>query len=400
MKPKTRLTALTPVSVLLTSALLVSGCGGATESSAESSTFRILLVAAQTGPLAALGEPFLTGLQVAADELNAKGGVLGREVRIKVLDPQSDPTKAVSLLQQELAGGDKPDLVYDGTVSAETLAMLPVLSSRKILSIGTTANAAINDPEKYPYAFHAAPHQDTDATPSTVRALRELGCRDVGLLVAGDASGEPVRKAYPPAFKSAGIPLKVEEYAPADIDMAAPLQRLKSAGVDCVTAYAAGPTAPYVLKSRAKIGWTVPLLLNESMTADIHGLVPAGALKGVSIHTFGINAYRAPADRTPAYKALLDGVKAKGGFSTIMINYAWPHDMLQLVAMGAEQARSTDADAVKKALENLRQPAPEQRPYSSYTTMGWSATDHFIKAGADDFAVIDPVPALVDGTWK
>lgn len=398
MKPKHLLPALATVT-----ALLLSACGGSTgagSGGSGGSTFKVVVVAAQTGPLAALGTPFLTGLQIAADELNKEGGVLGRKVELKVLDPQSDPTKAVSLLQKELAGGKQPDVVFDGTVSAEALAMLPVLSSRKILSIGTAGNEAINDPKKYPYAFHTSAHQKTDGTPSNVAAMQALGCRTVGLLAPGDASGQPVRDAYPAAFKAAGMPMTVEEYKPTDIDMTAPLARLKSAGVSCVSSYAAGPTAPYVLKSRAKIGWDVPLMLNEAMTADIHGLVAPEALKGVSIHSYSINAYREPAGRTAAYTAFLDELKAKGKITGVMINYAWPHDLLRLVALGAEQAGSTRADDVKKALEGLKQPAEKDRPYISYTTMGWTADDHFIDASEKDFTVINPVTALEEGTWK
>ncbi|WP_326635277.1 ABC transporter substrate-binding protein [Streptosporangium sp. NBC_01755] len=398
MKPKILVTA-----VVTASALLLSSCGGDAESGSSDSadsTFKVLVVASQTGPLAALGKPFLIGLQVAADELNKAGGILGQQVELKVLDSQSDPTKAVSLLQQELASGDQPDLVWDGTISAETLALLPVLSQRKILSIGATGNEAINDPEKYPYTFHSSAHQATDGMPANVAAMQELGCKSVGLLAPNDASGEPVRDNYPAGFESAGLPLTVEEYATGDIDMTAPLARLESAGVDCVVAFAAGPAAPYVIKSRAKSGWDAPLMLNEAITTDVYNLVSPEELEGVSIHTYAINAYREPAARTPAYTSLQAGLKAKGNMEAVLLNYAWPHDLLQLVAMGVRQAGSTDPDQVKQALENLEQPAEQDRPYVAYTTMAWSATDHFIDAGENDYAVVKSVTPLEDGTWK
>jgi len=380
-------------------ALALTSCGDS--DAADNDTYRIVVVASQTGPLAAQGGPFLRGLKVARDELNAEGGIDGRKVELKVLDSASDPTKAVSLLQKELASGNQPDLVWDGTTSAETLAMLPVLTSKKILSIGSTGNDDINDPGKYPYAFHASADQNLDGGPANAGAMLELGCKNAGLLAPNDASGEPVREAYPSAFEEAGVKLTIETYAPTDLDMTAPLARLRDAGVECVSAYAAGPTAPHVAKSRAQLGWDVPLVFTESMTADLFSLVKKDELDGVSLLTYAPNAYQKPADRTAAYSAFIEGLEKQDKINTAMINFSWPHDLLRIVALAVKQAGSTDADKVKEAMESLEQPADADKPYISYATMGWSADNHFIDADPKvDFKLINPVTPLVDGTWK
>src|SRR3954465_15747490 len=75
-----------------------------------------------TGSIQAFTAGEVQGLNAAVTDINAKGGIQGREVQLQTQNDQNDPTQAVNLLQQRLSSGKKPDAMYPGGSSAVTQA--------------------------------------------------------------------------------------------------------------------------------------------------------------------------------------------------------------------------------------------------------------------------------------
>src|SRR5579883_1721580 len=74
--------------------------------------FDVYAILPQTGALADYGYAFENSLKVAAAEVNAAGGVLGREMKVEFADSQGNATQAVSVLAQRLSSGTNPDVVW------------------------------------------------------------------------------------------------------------------------------------------------------------------------------------------------------------------------------------------------------------------------------------------------
>ncbi len=76
---------------------------GANVASAADITFGV--IGPMTGPLATIGDQFKQGAQAAADAINAKGGVEGRQIKLQIEDDQCDPKQAVSVANRVVANG-------------------------------------------------------------------------------------------------------------------------------------------------------------------------------------------------------------------------------------------------------------------------------------------------------
>src|SRR5262249_20683975 len=79
-----------------------------------------------TGPLAANGKMSLVAMQIWEDEVNAKGGLLGRPVKLVFYDDQSSPA-AVPAIYSKLLDVDKVDLVISGYASTQIAAAMPLI---------------------------------------------------------------------------------------------------------------------------------------------------------------------------------------------------------------------------------------------------------------------------------
>jgi branched-chain amino acid transport system substrate-binding protein len=88
-----------------------------------------------TGPLASLGKNELIGCQMAVDEINAKGGVLGRPINLIVEDSTSGDAGTAVQKARKLIGRDKIDFLLGNTNSALSLAMAEVSNQEGILHI-------------------------------------------------------------------------------------------------------------------------------------------------------------------------------------------------------------------------------------------------------------------------
>ena len=353
-----------------------------------SNPFDIFVLVPQSGGLADYGYAFTNSLEVAADELNAAGGILGRSVKLDFVDSGGDATKAVTALQDRLSQGTKPDLVWASVTSSEALAMLPTLTEQKIVTIGIQAAAAVANPADYPYYFSGS--ADATLFPKFVgEEMKRQGFKKVAVLAGNDAVGESVSKNYSEQLTAAGIEVATESYAPADIDMTAPLQRLQDGNPDALIFSGLGAAPGYILDSRTKVGMTLPTYADQSLSTDIGSLVPASDLENVSLLTWKFNIV--PDNPTPAYTAFFDAMKAKGDIKGVFILNAWPHDLLRATAVGIEQAGSMDPDAVKAAMESLKWPAVS--PTVTFDHYSFSSTSHFNgSASSDDYGAASLQP--------
>ena len=390
--------ALAAAAVLTACGADSGGSGGNGDEVAKDQPFRVVVVAAQSGPLAVNGTSYVRGINIAKDEINKSGGVLGQQVEVEVLNSQGDATKAVSLLRDRLAKGPKPAMVLDGTISNETNALLPILNRNKVLSCGVTLTTQANQPQKYPYSFHVSNHP-TDQANGMATKLQEAGYKKVGLFQQNDANGQVSRAGYEKALKAKGFEVVAEAYDPTSLDMSAPLERLAAQKPDVIVVTANGPASPYVLQSRLKAGITIPTIADTSVITDIASLVPSAALTNVSLFTFAINKFLPEGSRTPAQKSFYAGMAAGGDIKQILFVHSASHDCVQLAAAGAKAANSFDGPKVAKALEGLKQTG-DARTYVSFKSIQYSATDHFVSATPDDYAVITPIPKSSEGTWK
>jgi branched-chain amino acid transport system substrate-binding protein len=379
--------------------LLAAACGSGGSSGSGSggdskAPYEVLIDSGVTGVSASVTDEAVAAVKLQANLLNKDGGINGRQIEVQVLDSGGDPTKAVSQLQDYLSKGTKPDLVYAGVSSPETLALLPALTRQKILSVATTANQKIDNPASYPYHFGAAPTA-ADQIKTLKAQLTQGHVKNLSVLVPQDAYGDGEVTAVK---QIVGPDINVNEfrYNGTDVDYTVAYQRAVANKPDAVFVAAVGVEIGRLMDARAKVGGTaIPTYGDSGMgTKTLLAASPA-SLENFKIVVFTATLYKDPAQRSQVLQDMIGGLNLATTDETALL-YALATDALRSVALAAKQAGSTDPDAMKKAMESLNGPA-------NYWIMQpdgyhYSATEHFPVGTPATYSWITP-KELKDGLW-
>lgn len=405
--PFTRRTALLAVMSMAVVAT-TAACGGSESAKAkDAGPFRVYVSIDLSGPTKSYSAPIVAGLKLAADRINKDGGIQGQKVEVEAVDDQNNPTKAVSLLQKRLSDGQKPNLVYAGGSSSVSLSLLPVLSRNKILSMAGTVSNVLNDPAKYPYHFGVSAPGKAYA-PAQAEEIKKAGHKKVGMIYSNDATGQSTFKLYEEALKAVGVELVSATYEATALDMTSQLQQLKAQRIDALIVNGYGTAALYVFRGRAQIGWDIPTFGDQlSSSFPLVKNLKATELTNVKIVTSSTsvvdgNQSALVPDLIAAIKAGEDAkILPVMGYGIFLTGY----DLLELANEAAKQAKSTDPDKLKAALENLKQPAVPM-PWLSSGKDGdavifkYSADNHFPTAGPKMLVFVEPGSYTEDGLYQ
>ncbi|HJY76091.1 MAG TPA: amino acid ABC transporter substrate-binding protein [Burkholderiales bacterium] len=136
---------------------LVAGCFALTLGSAHAAEpIKIGFGMSLTGPNAGAGRVFLLGREIWKDEINAKGGLLGRPVQFVYYDDQSNPS-LVPGIYTKLLDFDKVDLIVSPFATNQIMPAMPLVIERKLLYFGLFGTG-VNDDFKYDRYFQILPN--------------------------------------------------------------------------------------------------------------------------------------------------------------------------------------------------------------------------------------------------
>lgn len=317
---------------------------------------KVGLGAAVSGGSAASGEAIKRGMQIAMDEINAKGGLLGgRKLEMVIRDDEGDPAKGVKNAR-DLVEREKTVVVFGGLHTTVALAQVPVWHELKALYMGAWAAGTeiAHNGQKPNYVFRVSANDDY-ADKFLVRyATETLKKTKPGLLLENTAWGQSNDVGLNKWLATKNIkPVGTEKFNWGDPDMSPQLLRLKNAGADHIIMVANAPEGAQVVKSRAKIGWEIPMIAHWGISggrfAELTGDLSDGVAFLQTYSFFGKQNERGQA----VLKALKDKYGVKGPEDIIApVGTANAYDGMHLVALAIEQAGSTDATKVRDALEN------------------------------------------------
>src|SRR5918999_2253228 len=129
---------------------------------AAAQTIKIGVNQPLTGAVAASGNFVVNGARIAADEINAKGGVLGRKIELVVEDNKSNPTEAVAAAEK-LIVRDKLPVMMGAWSSTYTLAVMPKLMEYKVPMLVETSSSDKITVSGNPYVFRISPTSGMEA---------------------------------------------------------------------------------------------------------------------------------------------------------------------------------------------------------------------------------------------
>ena len=244
-------------------ALSLAGCsGGSMDDSSSSSakasgdSITIGTVTTNSGTAAAYGEAEVKGFELAVSEINAKGGINGKKVKLESMDDKGDATEA-SNAYNKLAGDNNVLAVAGPTISATTAAVAPLADQSKLVTI---APAATSDSiETGNYLFRTCFKDSYQGEVAARFAAENLKVKKVAVLYGtGDPYSSGVGEAFAKAAEKLGLEV-VDKESPSsadDTEYSAQLQKIQASGAELLYApYYYSVAGPYIIPQARSVGF-------------------------------------------------------------------------------------------------------------------------------------------------
>ena len=234
--------------------------------SANAEPIKIGSVLSITGPAAFLGDPELKTLQMYVEDINKKGGVLGRPLQLVYYDDGSDAAKANSF-GKRLIEDDKVDILVGGTTTGSTMSMVPLVEKANLPFISLAGAVVIIEPVKK-WVFKT-PHTDRMAAEKVFEDMKKRGLTNIALLSETSGFGQSGRKESEAVAGKYGITLVADEtYGPKDTDMSPQLSKIKGiASAQAVFVFGLGQGPAIVTRNYRQLGITLPLYQSHGVAS-------------------------------------------------------------------------------------------------------------------------------------
>ncbi len=306
-KTKRILSGLVAMSMM---ALLTTGCGNT-----NSNEIKIGANLEMTGNTATFGQSATNGAKLAIKQVNAKGGVLGKQITLVVADNKSDTAEAANAMQK-LATQDKVIASIAPIASSSVMAAAQVNESAKILGISPTAsnpNVTV-DPETgkvRDYLFRATFIDPFQGAVMANFAKNTLKAQKAAVYIENSSDyAKGLGKFFKETFvQNGGNIVSDEAYLAKDTDFKATLTKIKASNPDVIFVPGYYQEVGMIIKQAREIGITVPILGADGWdSAKLPEIAGAEALN----NTFFSNHY-SPDDNSPEIKNFVEAYKAEYG---------------------------------------------------------------------------------------
>lgn len=319
---------------------------------------KIGLVTALSGQSALAGEALSRGLQIAIDEINAKGGVLGgRLFELVRRDDESNPAKGV-IAAKELMYKEKVAVLFGGLDTPVSMAMVPLINQEKMPFMGPWAagTGITQNGAKPNYAFRVSAVDDIVDVGMLDYAQKNFKSAKFGMILVNNPWGESNEKGLKAALATKGMtPAGVEKFEASDIDMVPQLTRLKAAGAD--TLFMVGNVGPssQIVKSLDRMGWKVPIVSHWGPAGG--RFTELAGPSGKNVHFVQTYSFFGPQSKVgqQVIKAMIakyPNVKTAGDI-TPAVGVANAYDGMHLVALAIQAAGSINGDAIRQGFYKI-----------------------------------------------
>lgn len=334
----------TVIAVLLASLIVAGGlfAGGQPEAAAGTGPIHVALSAPLTGDWSEFGIGFQRSVELAIEEINANGGVLGREFTLSVGDTRGNPQEAASLAQRWTSD---PSIVAQigPFASGSAMAAQPIFDAEGMVQLSPTASHA-DYAKGSPWSFGIVGTQAGEG-PFNAQYAWDLGLRRMAVLHINNDWGIDATQYFTQAFEDLGGEVVATEfYFDGERDFTAALTKLSETTADGLYMASFYNDGAAINLQRDRLDWDVTVVGPTSLYASqlielggeaVEGLYTATGFfaedPDAAVQTY-VNAYRERYDAVPTF------------------HMALAYDAMMLLADAIERAGSTDRAAIRDAI--------------------------------------------------
>ena len=340
------------LSVMLATAMTVmcfTGCSAGSGGSASSGkTIKIGIIDDKTGNNAAMGKPKIAAYQLAADEINKAGGILGKKVELEISDGQSDNTVYQQIANKMCQEGDI-SCVMGGLTSASREAIRPVFDKYKMLYFyNEQYEGGVAD--HYTFCTGAVPEQQIE--PAFGDLVKQYG-KKIYIIAADYNFGHISTQWMEASAKKYGCEIVGKEFIPMDVtNFSSTISNIESAKPDILVSFLVGSNHESFYEQWNSAGDSgLPIFSTTAICLSYeHKTFAPPTME----NTYVLAPYLEELD-TDAAKAFTKRFRAK--FSTkdypyIHMEVETAYDAMYLYKAAVEKAGTTDTEKVISAFES------------------------------------------------
>jgi branched-chain amino acid transport system substrate-binding protein len=246
---------------LVAAGILLSAFWSAATAIAQEPPIKVGTSMALSGPLAGGGRQSQLALQLWAEDVNARGGLLGRKVEVVSYDDQASPALTPGIFSK-LVDLDKVDLLVAPYGTVPAAAVMPFAKERRLLLIGQIGYQ-INSKTKHDMWFNNSPWSDAESwVGGYFRLGQSLGVKKVAFLASDQEFAQNILAGAKKLAKDAGLETVYEQtYPPTTADFSSMIRAIRSTAPDIVfvASYPADSTGIIRAVNEIGIGSSVKL---------------------------------------------------------------------------------------------------------------------------------------------
>jgi branched-chain amino acid transport system substrate-binding protein len=329
---------------------LVAGCGGS-----ASKDIKIGVVYELTGNTASFGTAAANGAKLAFKEINANGGVLGKQIQIAVADNKGEPSESSNAMTKVISQ-DKVIAVTGFTTSSNGIAGSTVAEANKIPFVAAaTTNPKVtldeNTGKVKNYTFRVCFIDPFQGTVGANFVLNSLKAKNAAVMIDNSSDySKGLSKFFKDAFTKGGGNIAIEEaYLQNDQDFKTLLTKIKATNPDVIYVPGYYGEVGKIIKQAREIGITVPFVGGDGW--DSPKLAEIGGPDALN-NTYFTNHYSVE-DNSPKSKAFLDAFQKEYGQvpdAMAVLGYDAAYALVDAI----KRANSTDSEKIREALANTK----------------------------------------------
>jgi branched-chain amino acid transport system substrate-binding protein len=327
-------------------AVLASGLFSA-PAAAQKPPIKIGFSMALTGPLGAGGKSALIAMEIWRDDVNAKGGLLGRKVELVYNDDQTNPAK-VPAIYTKLIDVDKVDLVVSSYGTNVIAPAMPIVMRKKMV-FPALFGLAVNDTFKYNRYFQimpAGPVPKEDWSRGFIEIAKSKGLKTIALAAADAEFAQNAVTGARKLAKEAGFNIVYDKsYPPSTTDYSPIVRAIQATNPDIVYVASYPPDSVGMVKAANELGLKTKLfgggMVGLQFAAIQKNLGPM--LNGIVNYDFWVPA---PTLNFPGIDAFLTKYQAKAGPAGVdpLGHYLppWAYAYMQVLGQSVEATKGLD----------------------------------------------------------
>jgi ABC-type branched-subunit amino acid transport system substrate-binding protein len=323
--------------------MAAAALGMAMAAPAQAEPLKIGALMPMTGDLQAYGEADLTGIQFAAQQINAAGGVNGEDVEVVIADTQTKPQAGVDAAQK-LINVDGVHAIVGALSSGVTIPVAKTVTGREGVPQISNASTSptITNLQDSDFLFRSVP-SDAYQGVALANLVQDKGVANVSILYVNNDYGQGLADAFTEAYDgdvSASI-----AFEQGQASYRGELQQAASGGAEALVVIGYPESGSVILRQSLEGGYLDQFIFTDGMKApEIVDRVGAQFLNGAfgtvpqAKDTEGLRMFR------EAYTAEYGELPGKPYYDTA-------YDAAMVIALAAQKAGSTDSEAIR---DNLR----------------------------------------------